>query len=107
MSEKLFNEIVKKVLRKESREEGLLILTIGSDNPGEWNKYLKDVVDFYQKSLEEGNDSSNYNIVCSALDFAKYNLVNANLMEQRVGDSFGAIGWMFNLKHDKDDTEED
>lgn len=105
MSEKLFNEIVKKALRKESREEGLLILTIGSENPGEWGKYLKDVVDFYQKGLEEGNDSSNYNIVCSALDFAKYNLVNANLMEQRVGDSFGAIEWMFNLHHDKDDTE--
>jgi hypothetical protein len=105
MSGVLFKKIVDKVLREDCREEGLLILTIGSENRGEWEKELKNVVDFYNKSLEQGEGYSDFNIVCMALDFAKYKLVNANLMEQRVGDSFGAIEWMFN--NISDDKEED
>jgi hypothetical protein len=108
MSENYFREIVDEVLREESREEGFQILLIGSQNRGEWEKYLKDAVDNYVQGVEEGEDSSKYNIVCMALDFAKYHLVNANLMEQKPSDSFGAIDWMFNLgSSDNDDTEKD
>jgi len=110
MSEVLFKKIVDKVLREDCREEGLLILTIGSENRGEWEKELKNVVDFYNKGLEQGEETgiigySDFNIVCMALDFAKYKLVKANVMEQKVSDCFGAIDWVFN--NISDDTEED
>ena len=100
MSENFFREIVDEVLREEAREEAFQILLIGSKNRGEWEKPLKDVIDYY--NLGE----SGYNIVCMALDFAKHKLVNANLMDQNPGDHFGAIDWMFNLEKD-DDTKED
>jgi hypothetical protein len=103
MSENFFREIVDEVLRKEAREEAFQILLIGSKNRGEWERFLKDVVDNYTKAREEGDDSK-YNIVCMALDFAKHKLVNANLMEQKPSDHFGAIDWMFNL--DSTDEEE-
>lgn len=96
MSENFFREIVDEVLRKEAREEAFQILLLSSKNSGEWEKYLKDVVDSYTQAKEEGNDSK-YNIVCMALDFAKHKLVNASLMEQKPSDHFGAIDWMFNL----------
>ena len=97
MSEIFFREIVDEVLRKEAREEAFQILLIGSKNRGEWERFLKDVVDNYTKVKEEGEDNSSFNIVCMALDFAKHKLVNANLMEQKPSDHFGAIDWMFNL----------
>lgn len=89
MSEEYFRTIVKDVLRESAREEGFQILMLGSQNRGEWEKPLKDAIDYYNLG-EEG-----YNIVCMALDFAKYQLVNANVMEQKPEDSFGDIGWMF------------
>jgi hypothetical protein len=107
ISENFFREIVDEVLREEAREEAFQILLIGSKNRGEWEKYLKDVIDNYTKGVEEGEDNSSFNIVCMALDFAKHKLVNANLMEQKSSDHFGAIDWMFNLKSFDDDTEED
>lgn len=97
MSENFFREIVDEVLREEAREEAFQILLIGSKNRGEWERYLKDVVDNYTDGKEEGEDSSKFNIVCMALDFAKHKLVHANLMDQNPGDHFGAIDWMFNL----------
>jgi len=103
MSEKLFKEIVTKVLREDAREEAFRILTIGSENRGPWEKELKDVVDYYTKGLENGGHSD-FNIVCMAMDFAKYKLVNANIMEQKPTDSFGDVAWMFDKK--EDDTEE-
>jgi len=96
MSEIFFREIVDEVLRKEAREEAFQILLIGSKNRGEWERFLKDAVDNYTQGKEEGKDSK-YNVVCMALDFAKHKLVNANLMEQKPSDHFGAIDWMFNL----------
>ena len=107
MSENFFREIVDEVLREEAKEEAFQILLIGSKNRGEWEKYLKDAIDNYVQAKEEGEDSSKYNIVCMALDFAKHKLVNANLMEQKPVDHFGAIDWMFNLESSEDDTEED
>ena len=106
MSENFFREIVDEVLREEAREEAFQILLIGSKNRGEWEKYLKDAIDNYTQAKEEGEESSKFNIVCMALDFAKHKLVNADLMDQNHGDHFGAIDWMFNLEKD-DDTEED
>lgn len=106
MSENYFREIANQVLREDSREEGFQILLIGSKNRGEWEKYLKDAVDNYVQGVEEGEDSPKFNVVCMALDFAKYHLVNANLMEQKVTDSFGAIDWMFNLGNFDNDKEE-
>jgi hypothetical protein len=106
MSENYFREIVDNTLRDTAREEGLKILLIGSKNSGEWEKYLKDAVDNYIEAKEEGLDSSKYNVVCMALDFAKYFLVKANLMEQKPSDSFGAIDWMFNLESFGDDDTE-
>jgi hypothetical protein len=107
MSENYFREIVDNTLRDTAREEGFQILLIGSKNRGEWEKYLKDAVDNYILAKEEGDDSSKYNVVCMALDFAKFYLVNANLMDQNPSDSFGAIDWMFNLESfGNDDTEE-
>lgn len=99
-SENLFRELVEEVLSKESREEGFSILEVGSKNRGEWEQYLKDAVDNYIKGREE-EDSSSYNIVCMALDFAKYKLVNANLMEQKPNDHFGSIDWMFHLDEEE------
>jgi len=99
MSENFIKEVVDEVLREEAREEAFQILTIGSKNSGDWEKPLKDVEDYYKMG------ESGYNIVCMALDFAKHKLVNANLMEQKVGDHFGAIDWMFNLEND--DAEEE
>jgi len=90
--ENYFRKIVQDVLRKDAQEEGLQILVTGSQNRGEWEKPLKDVIDYY--NLGE----TGYNIVCMALDFAKYQLVNANIMEQKPEDSFGNIGWMFKDK---------
>ena len=106
MSENFFREIVDEVLREEAREEAFQILLIGSKNRGEWEQYLKDAIDNYLQSKEEGEESSGYNVVCMALDFAKHKLVNANLMDQNPSDHFGAIDWMFNLEKG-DDTEED
>ena len=103
MSENFFREIVDKTLRKNAREEGFQILLIGSKNRGEWEKYLKDAVDNYVKAVEEGEKSSKFNVVCMALDFAKYYLVNANLMEQKVSDYFGAIDWMFSQHLDEEE----
>ena len=99
-SENLFRELVEEVLSEESREEGFRILEVGSKNRGEWEQYLKDAVDNYIKGREE-EDSSSYNIVCMALDFAKYKLVNANLMEQKPNDHFGSIDWMFHLDEEE------
>jgi hypothetical protein len=99
-SENLFKELVEEVLSEESREEGFRILEVGSKNRGEWEQYLKDAVDNYIKGREE-EDSSSYNIVCMALDFAKYKLVNANLMEQKPNDHFGSIDWMFHLDEEE------
>lgn len=99
-SENLFKELVEEVLSEESREEGFRILEVGSKNRGEWEQYLKDAVDNYIKGLEE-EDSSSYNIVCMALDFAKHKLVNANLMEQKPNDHFGSIDWMFHLDEEE------
>ena len=89
MSENYFRKITNDVLRESAREEGFQILTLGSQNRGEWEKPLKDVIDYY--NLGEAG----YNIVCMALDFAKYQLVNANIMQQNPNDSFGNIGHMF------------
>lgn len=105
MSENFFREVVDEVLREEAREEAFQILLIGSKNRGEWERFLKDVIDNYTKAKEEGEGK--YNIVCMALDFAKHKLVNANLMEQKPSDHFGAIDWMFNLESSGDDKEED
>ena len=107
VSENYFREIVNEVLKEGAREEGFQILFVGSQNRGEWEKYLKDVIDNYNKGIKESEDkqSSRFNIVCMALDFAKYHLVNANLMEQKVTDSFGAIDWMFNLEEDDKETD--
>ena len=99
-SENLFKELVEEVLSEESREEGFRILEVGSKNRGEWEQYLKDAVDNYIKGREE-EDSSSYNIVCMALDFAKYKLVNSNLMEQKPNDHFGSIDWMFHLDEEE------
>lgn len=102
MSENLFKELVEEVLNENVREEGFQILKIGSDNRGEWEKYLKDAIDNYITGREE-EDSSSYNTVCMALDFAKYNLVNANLMEQKPSDHFGDIDWMFHLDNNEEE----
>jgi len=103
MSENFFREIVDKVLREQAREEAFQILLVGSKNRGEWERYLKDAVDNYTQAKEEGEESSKYNVVCMALDFAKHKLVKANLMEQNPGDHFGAIDWMFNLENGDDE----
>jgi len=106
LSENFFREIVDKTLRENAREEGFQILNIGSKNHGEWERYLKDAIDNYIQALEEQDeDSPKYNVVCIALDFAKYYLVNANLMDQKAGDSFGSIDWMFNIgNNDKEEN---
>ncbi len=101
ISENFFREIVEEVLREDAREEAFQILNVGSKNRGEWEKYLKDVVDNYIKGMEENKDSSCFNVVCMALDFAKYKLVNANLMEQKSTDCFGDIDWMFHLDEEE------
>lgn len=87
--EDYFRKIVQDVLREGAQEEGFQILVTGSQNRGEWEKPLKDVIDYYNMG------ESGYNIVCMGLDFAKYQLVNANIMEQKPTDSFGNIGHMF------------
>jgi hypothetical protein len=89
MSETYFRKIVDEVLREDAREEGFQILNIGLQNRGDWEKELKDAVDYYNVG------EAGYNIVCIALDFAKYKLVNANLMKQKPGDAFGNVAWMF------------
>ena len=89
MSENYFKKITNDVLRESAREEGFQILTKGLENRGKWEKPLKDVIDYYNMG-ENG-----YDVVCMALDFAKYQLVNANIMEQKPSDYFGNIGWMF------------
>lgn len=96
MSEKYFRKIVEDVLREDAQEEAFQILMLGSQNRGEWEKPLKDVIDYY--NLGEAG----YNIVCMALDFAKYQLVNANIMDQKPEDSFGNIGSIF-----KEEGEDD
>lgn len=103
MLENFFRKIVNEVLRKESREEGFQILMIGSQNRGEWEKYLKDIVDNYNIGVDKEDGGSNFNVVCMALDFAKYKLVNANLMTQNPEDSFGDIGWMMGQEPENDD----
>ena len=92
--EKLFKQIAKNVLSKDSRDEGLKILEIGSKNKGPWEKEINDVIKYYNRGLKNGGHSD-FNIICMALDFAKYKLVKENLMEQSPYDSFGNIGWMF------------
>ena len=62
-----FRTIVKDVLRESAREEEFQILMLGSQNRGEWEKPLKDVIDYYNLG-EEG-----YNIVCMALDLLSIN----------------------------------
>ena len=101
MSENFFREVVDEVLREEAREEAFQILLIGSKNRGEWERFLKDVIDNYTKAKEEGEGK--YNIVCMALDFAKHKLVNANLMEQKPSDHFGDIDWMFHLDNNEEE----
>lgn len=96
MSEKYFRTIVEDVLRKDAQEEGFQILMLGSQNRGEWEKPLKDVIDYY--NLGEAG----YNIVCMGLDFAKYQLVNANIMEQKPEDAFGNIGSIFKEEEEDD-----
>lgn len=96
MSETYFRKIVNEVLREDAREEGFQILNIGAQNRGEWEKELKDAIDAYNEG-ERG-----FNIVCMALDFAKYKLVNANLMKQKPGDSFGNVTWMFKTTEEND-----
>ena len=57
MSEEYFRTIVKDVLRESAREEGFQILMLGSQNRGEWEKPLKDVIDYYNLG-EEGYNIS-------------------------------------------------
>jgi len=88
MSETYFRKIVNDVLKEDAREEGFEILKRGSQNRGAWERFLKDAIDNYNEG------ESGYNVVCMALDFAKYELVKVNLMSQNPGDSFGDIAWM-------------
>lgn len=96
MSETYFRKIVNDVLREDAREEGFQILNRGSQNRGKWEKTLKDVIDNYNKG------ESGYNVVCMALDFAKYELVKAGIMGQGPNDAFGG-SWLTDILDEEND----
>lgn len=62
-------------IRKESREEAKLILSLTTD------KYRNEFIEYHEKE--------NGNICCLVLDFAKKDLVKQGKMKQNTEDSFG------------------